>query len=167
MLISRGRARAPKAAASACALAAALGTAGCAATASAGQGRTPAIQAATAYVPLPITPGTTDVYLAIRNNGGRDSLVSARLSVGGRVSFQVPADGGAMRTVPAIGIPAHGIIRLVPDGPHLVITGAGAMHNGKVITLTLRFRSAGLLSVSALVTNPQDTSGGNTYMNFG
>lgn len=163
MLISRG---ALKAAAGACALAAALGTAGCAATASADQARTAVIQAATAYVPLPITPGSTDAYLAIRNNGGRDSLVSARLSAGGRVSFQAPGAGGAMRTVPAIAIPAHGLIRLVPDGPHLVITGAGAMHNGKLVTLTLRFRSAGLLSVTALVTNPQDTSGGNTYMSF-
>jgi copper(I)-binding protein len=166
MLTPRGRSRALRVAASAGALAAAVGTAGCAATASAGQSRTPAIQAGTAYVPLPITPGATDAYLAIRNNGGRDSLVSARLSVGGRVSFRVPARGGAMRTVPAIGIPAHGLIRLVPDGPHLVITGAGAMHNGKVITLTLRFRSAGVLNVSALVTNPQDTGGNNAYMNI-
>jgi copper(I)-binding protein len=68
--------------------------------------------------------------------------------------------------VPAIGIPAHTIVRLVPDGPHLVITGAGAMHNGKVITLTLRFRSAGLVRVTALVTNPQDTGGQNAYMNM-
>lgn len=166
MLIPRGRPRALRAAASACALAAALGTAGCAATASADQARTRAIQAATAYVPLPITPGTTEIYLAIRNNGARDSLLSARLSVGGRISFQVPGAGGAMRTVPAIAIPAHDVTRLVPDGPHLVITGAGAMHNGKMITLTLRFRLGGVLSVSALVTNPQDTGGQNAYMNI-
>jgi copper(I)-binding protein len=166
MLLPPGRSRALKAAAGACALVAAAGTAGCAATASADQARTPAIQAGTAYVPLPITPGATDVYLAIRNNGGRDSLVSARLSVGGRVSFRVPGTGSAMRTVPAIAIPAHGITRLVPDGPHLVVTGAGPMRNGKVITLTLRFRIAGLLNVTALVTNPQDTGGDNAYMNI-
>lgn len=166
MFTPRGRPRALQAVLGACALAAALGTAGCAAKASADQARTPAIQAATAYVPLPITPGSTDVYLAIRNNGGRDSLVSARLSVGGRVSFRVPGPGGVMHTVPAIGIPANTIVRLVPDGPHLVITGAGPMHNGKVITLTLRFRYAGVLNVGALVTNPQDTGGNNAYMNI-
>jgi copper(I)-binding protein len=164
MLIPRGRPRIPKAALAACALAAALGTAGCA---SASASQTPAIQAATAYVPVPITPGTTDIYLAIRNNDSSpDSLESATLSVGGRISFREPAHSGGMHTVPAIGIPARNILRLIPDGPHLVITGAGAMQNGKVITLTLRFRHAGVVRVSALVTNPQDTGGDNAYMNM-
>ncbi|HEY2578902.1 MAG TPA: copper chaperone PCu(A)C [Streptosporangiaceae bacterium] len=166
MLTPRRRPPALTAVLAGCALAAALGTAGCAAKASADQTQTAAIQAATAYVPLPITPGATDVYLAIRNNGARDSLISARLSTGGRVSFRTPAAGGAMRTVPAIAIPADTILRLVPDGPHLAVAGAGAMHNGKLITLTLRFRHAGVLSVSALVTNPQDTGGNNAYMNM-
>jgi hypothetical protein len=42
-----------------------------------------------------------------------------------------------------------------------VITGAGRMHGGKDITLTLVFAHAGRLSVVAQVTNPQ--SGGSTY----
>jgi copper(I)-binding protein len=165
MLTPRGRPRLLTAAVGACALVAALGTAGCAVKASADQA--PAIQVGTAYVPVPITPGTTDAYLAIRNNGSSDSLISARLSVGGQVSFRAPADGGTvMRTVPAIGIPSGGVTRLVPDGPHLVITGAGPLDNGKVITLTLRFKDAGTLSATALVTNPQDTGGSNAYLNM-
>jgi copper(I)-binding protein len=146
------------------ALAATLGIAGCATVASAAQA--PAIQAATAYVPLPISPGTTAIYLAIRNNGSPDSLISARTSVGGRVTFRELASGGTlMRTVPAISIPAHSILPLVPDGPHLMITGAGRMQNGKEITLTLRFRHAGIVTVGALVTNPQDTASSNYFMN--
>jgi hypothetical protein len=183
MLISRGwltaarssrslpmprRRRLPRPAAAvlgACALAVTLGTAGCATMASADQA--PQIQAATAYVPQPITPGTTAVYVAIRNNGPQDTLISARLSVGGKVTFRVPIAGGArMRTVPVLSIPARTIVRLIPDGPHLLVTSAGSLQNGKLVTLYLRFRHAGVVSVGALVTNPQDTGGANAYMDM-
>ena len=147
------------------ALAATLGTSGCATVAAAGQ--TP-IQATTAYVPLPITPGTTTAYLAIRNyTHSPDRLVSVRTSVGGHVTFRAPASGsgGQMRTVASITIPAESVLRLVPDGPHLLITGAGPMKNGKAITLTLGFSHGGAVSVTAVVTNPQDTQGSNYSMN--
>jgi copper(I)-binding protein len=149
----------------ACALAVSLGASGCSAVASADQA--PPIQATTAYVPVPITPGTTYAYLAIRNyTSSPDRLVSARTSVGGQVTFRAPAGGsGLMRTVPTIVIPPNDVLRLVPDGPHLLITGAGRMQNGKAITLTLVFSHGGSVSVSALVTNPQDTQGSNYSMN--
>jgi hypothetical protein len=148
----------------ACALAATLGTSGCATMASAGQAP---VQATTAYVPLPISPGTTAAYLAIRNyTHSPDRLISARTSVGGRVAFRTPgARGGRMRTVASISIPADSVLRLVPDGPHLLITGAGPMKNGKAITLTLVFSHGGPLNVTAVVTNPQDTQGSNYSMN--
>ena len=152
--------------ATAAALAAALGTAGCATSAIAGQ--TPAIGAATAYLPVPVTPGVTAGYLVLRNNGTRpDSLVSVRTSAGGRVSFRVPVgQSGGMRTEAAIELPPQTTVRLVPDGPHLLITGIGRVQNGKVITLTLRFRHAGPVQVPALVTNPSQTGGnGNYFMN--
>jgi copper(I)-binding protein len=146
---------------SAAALAVTLGTAGCATSAIAGQAA--AVQAATAYVPMPVTPGITSAYLVIRNfTSHPDSLVAVRTSAGGRVIFQVPANGGAqMRSVPAISLPANTTVRLVPDGPHLVISGIGHLQNGKVITLTLTFRHAGPVRVPALVTDPSQ-SGGNT-----
>ena len=87
----RGRTgqRPPLTAAAAWALAAALGTAGCATSAAAGQ--TPAVQAATAYVPVPVTPGLTSGYLVMRNYASRaDSLVAVRTSAGGRVTFRAP-----------------------------------------------------------------------------
>src|ERR1700722_8195329 len=119
MLRSRGRPRTARSgrgrtrqgpaitAVTACALVAALGTAGCAASASAGQA--PAVAAATAYVPLPVTPGLTAAYLVMRNNAAAtDSLVAVRTSAGGRVSFRVPAGrNSGMRTVPAIVLPPH------------------------------------------------------------
>ena len=165
MLRSRGRPgsrpRPAGVALSAAALAVTLGTAGCATSAIAGQSG--AVQAATAYVPMPVTPGLTSAYLVIRNfTSHPDSLVSVRTSAGGRVIFQVPAkDGAQMRSVPAISLPPNTTVRLVPDGPHLVISGIGHLQNGKVIMLMLTFRHASPVRVPALVTDPSK-SGGNT-----
>jgi copper(I)-binding protein len=158
------RPRLAAAALSAAALAATLGTAGCATSAIAGQA--PAVQAATAYVPMPVTPGLTPAYLVIRNfTSHPDSLVSVRTSAGGRVIFQVPAaaDGAQMRSVAAINLPANTTVRLVPDGPHLLISGIGPLRNGKVITLTLTFRHASAVRVPALVTDPSQSDGNTNY----
>lgn len=158
----RGRRR-PAVTAAACALLA-LGAAGCATSAIAGQG--PAIQAATAYVPMPVTPGLTTGYVVIRNDAARaDSLISVRTSAGGRVTFRAPArtGGSHMRTVPAIALPAATTVRLVPDGPHMLITGIRRLQNGKVITLTLIFRHARPVQVQALVTNPSQTGPDSNY----
>jgi len=138
---------------------AAAGLAGCYGRASA----SPSVALATAYVAQPSVPGEAVGYLVIRNNGGRDRLISVRTSVGGKVSFRAPRQPGStvMHTIPAISIPAHGTVRLIPDGLHLLITGAGPMHGGKDITLTLVFAHAGAVSVLAQVTNPQ--TGGSSY----
>ncbi|HUY52824.1 MAG TPA: copper chaperone PCu(A)C [Streptosporangiaceae bacterium] len=155
--------RVARAAAGACLIAlTAAGLTGCYASASTGT----SIALATAYVPQPSVPGETVAYLVIRNNGGKDRLIGARTSVGGRVTFRNVAGRGstAMRTIPAINIPADGTVRLVPDGLHLLITGAGPMHGGKDITLTLVFAHAGAVSVLAQVTNPQ-TGGSNYFLN--
>ena len=123
------------------------------------------IELGTAYVNVP-APGSgdlTDAYLVIRNNGPADRLVSARTSVGGRVAFRVPASTNttAMRTVPDIGVPADGLMRLSPDADHLLISGAGPMQAGRQITLTLVFAKGGSMSVAAEVTNP--ATGGSSY----
>jgi periplasmic copper chaperone A len=146
------------------ALAATLGSAGCATSASA-KPAPPAIEAGNGYVPTPITPGVTDAYLVIRNNGTANTLTSVTTSQGGQVSFRTPASGGLMRTVRNIGVPAGAMVRLVPDGPHLVLTGMGSLQNGKLLTLTLHFAHGQPIRVTALITNPQDTSGSNYSMN--
>jgi len=155
----RPRWAAVRAAAAACVLlvgGAAL--AGCAQKAAAAA----TIQLGTAYVEVP-SGTTTTAYLVIRNNGPADRLMSARTSVGGRVTFRQPvhAGGSAMKTVPDIGIPGDTLLRLSPDGAHLVITGARPMKGGTQITLTLVFAKGGTISVAAEVTNPE--SGGSSY----
>jgi len=157
----RGLARgtAVRAAAAACVLlAGGTALAGCAQTAVAAE----PIQLGTAYVGVP-TSGTTEAYLVIRNNGPADQLTSARTSAGGRVTFREPARAGSttMKTVPDIAIPADALLRLSPDGSHLLITGAGPMKGGTQITLTLVFARGGTMTVEAEVTNPE--SGGSSY----
>ncbi len=154
----RRRGRAIAGVLAACALMAAA--AGCTARVKAA----PSLTVTSAYVPLPAAaaPHTTVAFLDIRNDGGPDRLVAARTSVGGTVVFREPAgQGTTMKTVPAIAIPAAATTRLLPNGAHLLITGAGQMQGGKDITLVLTFARAGQVPVVAQVTDPQ--SGGGSY----
>jgi len=142
------------------ALLAALAVTGCAQA-----GATSSISVTSAYVPQPTTPGTTVAYLDIRNNGQADRLVAVHTSVGGTVQLRAPAARQSgnlvMRTVTDIPIPADSLVQLNPDSYHLLITGAGPMHDGKDIMLRLTFADAGTITVIALVTNPE--SGGSSY----
>ncbi len=121
------------------------------------------LELGTAYVAVPNTSNVTSAYLVIRNNGPADRLLSARTSDGGHVTFREPSRAGdhVMVSVPDIAIPADTLLRLSPDGSHLLITGAGPMKGGTQITLTLTFAKGGTMSVAAAVTNPE--SGGSSY----
>jgi copper(I)-binding protein len=139
---------------------AALVVTGCASASAASS-----IVVASAYVPQPTTPGTTVAYLDIRNNGQADKLISVKTSVGGTVQLRAPGARHSgiltMHTVPDIPLAANSMTLLNPDTFHLLITGAGAMHDGKDIMLTLTFANAGPVTVIAMVTNPE--SGGSSY----
>jgi len=152
--------RAVRAVAAAAGLAAAVGVAGCAAAPAAAAAP---IKIGTSYVPVPASAGTTVAYVVIRNNGPADRLMSARTSAGGRVAFRAPARPGVltMHTVSSIAIPAHSTVSMVPDGYHMLITGAGPIRGGKDITLTLVFAHAGRVSVVTQVTDP--ATGGSSY----
>jgi copper(I)-binding protein len=105
----------------------------------------------------------TDAYVALRNDGPADRLISARTSAGGTVTMRGPAGHGPvfMRSYRDIPIPAHSFVRLIPNGYHLVITGARPMKAGSDITLTLVFAHAGALRMPVNVTDPQ--TGGSSY----
>jgi periplasmic copper chaperone A len=137
----------------------AAGLTGCAAKPAAG----PPIQIGTSYMPVPASAGTTVAYVVIRNNGAADRLVSARTSAGGQVAFRAPAGHGdlIMHTIGSIAIPAHSTVAMVPDGYHMLITGAGPIRGGKDVTVTLIFAHAGRVPVVIPVTNP--ATGGSTY----
>ncbi|HSZ43649.1 MAG TPA: copper chaperone PCu(A)C [Trebonia sp.] len=125
-----------------------------------------AMAATAAYVQQPSATGKATVgYLDIRNNGADDQLVSVTTSVGGKVELRGPAQPHAspvvMRTVRDIPLPSHAMTQLIPNSYHLLITGAGPMHDGKDITLTLNFAQGNSVTVLALVTDPQ--SGGSSF----
>ena len=141
----------------------AVGAAGCASRNHAGGA---GIVTTGAYVQQPASAGKATVgYLDIRNNGAADSLMSVSTSVGGTVALRGPVANGespvVMHTVTSIPIPADATTQLIPNSYHLLITGAGAMHDGKDIQLTLKFAHAAPLTIYALVTNPQN--GGSSY----
>ena len=123
----------------------------------------PPIELATAYVGQPQGSSPTDAYLVIRNNGPADKLMSASTSVGGVVTLRGPGRSGpmVMRNVASVSVPARTLIRLDPNGYHLVITGSRPMKAGTEITLTLVFAKAGAYKVDAEVTNPE--TGGSSY----
>jgi hypothetical protein len=130
----------------------------------------PGIVPGSAYVQQPAANGGTTVgYLDIRNNGSSaDKLVSVSTSVGGTVELRAPAGGGkngtaaiVMHTVPSIALAPDRTTEMDPDSYHLLISGAGAMHDGKDIQLTLKFADSAPVTVNALVTNPQN--GGSSY----
>jgi copper(I)-binding protein len=142
-----------------------LGTclaAGCAAPPPAG----PQIKLSSAQVTQPSAAGITDVYVDVQNNGPADKIVSAKISVGGRVMLRSPVRPGVvqMRTVPSITIPANSFVGLDPNSSHLLVTSSGPMRAGTEITLTLVFAHAGAISVPAMVTNPE-TGGGSYFLN--
>jgi copper(I)-binding protein len=123
----------------------------------------PPITLSSAQVTVPNSSGTTEAFVDVQNNGPADLLVSARVSVGGRVSLRSPTHSQPMlmRTVTSIRIPADSLLRLEPYTSHLLITDSGRMKAGTEITLTLVFAHAGAVSVAAMVTNPQ--TGGSSY----
>lgn len=119
-----------------------------------------------AYVQQPTSTGQSTVgYLDIRNNGTADTLMSVSTSVGGTVQLRAPLgkdqSSVVMHTVTSIPIPAGATTQLIPNGYHLLISGAAAMHDGKDIQLTLKFAHATSVTIYALVTNPQN--GGSSY----
>lgn len=141
----------------------AAGTAGCASTQAGGAG----IVTAGAYVQQPTSTGASTVgYMDIRNNGPADKLVSVSTSVGGTVELRAPGPKGksaaiSMHTVSSIPLPSDETTQLVPTSYHLLITGAGAMHDGKDIELTLKFAHSAPITIYAIVTNPEN--GGSSY----
>lgn len=145
-------------------LLAVLAATGCSAAKASSGGS--AIAATAAYVQQPTATGKPTVgYLDIRNNGAADDLISVTTSVGGTVELRGPVRPDTapvvMHTVREIPVPSDALTQLVPTGYHLLITGAGPMHDGKDITLTLDFAHGSPVTILAMVTNPE--TGGNSY----
>jgi len=119
--------------------------AGCGVSQAAG----PQIQLLSAQVTEPNSAGVTEAFVVVQNSGGPIQLVGAKTSVGGTVELRGPVAANVspviMHTVTSIPLPSDATTQLIPNGYHLLITGANHLQSGKAITLKLTFAHAGTI----------------------
>ena len=95
-------------------------------------------------------------YLTIRNlSGDPDELLSVRTPVARRVIQLGPAGpSGTRPVVTGLPLPGHGRITLSPLGADVVLLDPVRYETDMTVPLTLTFRHAGKIHVSAAVTAP-------------
>jgi len=99
-------------------------------------------------------PGRAASYLTIRNlTDIPDALVSARCPAARRVVLTGRA-GTAQPLPGGLRVPAGGTLTLSPFGHDLVLVDPVALTDGQTVPLTLNFRRAGQVRVTATVTAP-------------
>ncbi len=95
------------------------------------------------------------VYLTIRNDGGKDTLMSAKVGITGASADIHEMRGGMMILTNALPIPAKSTTELGPLGSHIMITRLpAAVKSGTSFTLTLVFRKSGEIQVPVRFTAP-------------
>ena len=104
---------------------------------------------------------STAVYLTIRNSGGGDRLVAISSPVGQASLHSTSMDGGIMRMRPveSLDVPAGSVVKLVPGGNHVMLTGLKSpLAAGSAVPLELQFERSGGKRVDAAV-RPASVSG--------
>lgn len=103
----------------------------------------------------PPTAKNGAAYMVITGGGAGDRLVSASAPVSERVELHTHImDGGVakMREVPAIEVPANGVVELKPGGLHVMLIGLKApLKEGGTFPLTLKFEKQGTVTVQVPV----------------
>jgi copper(I)-binding protein len=110
-----------------------------------------------AWVRAAQSGGTTAAYMTI-TNGTRadDTLVAVSTPVAASASIHETSTDASgmtgMHPVEGIKIPAGGTVTLEPGGYHVMLMGlTGDLAAGQVVRLTLTFKTAGTIEVSAEV----------------
>jgi periplasmic copper chaperone A len=100
--------------------------------------------------------GTAATFLTIRNlTGTPDELVAASSPIASRVVLTERSGPSSSRAVvTGLVVPAHGTLTLSPFGADLVLQDPTPFETSTAVPLTLTFRHAGTITVSALVTAP-------------
>ncbi len=95
------------------------------------------------------------VYLVIRNDGGKDILMNAKIDIPGASADIHEMRGGMMILTNALQIPAKSTTELGPLGSHIMITHLpGEVKAGSRFTLTLEFKKSGAILVPVQFTPP-------------
>ena len=99
--------------------------------------------------------GTAAVYMAFKNNGAADRLLSATAAAASSVEIHnMNMDGGVMRMrkLDGVDLPAGGTVALAPGGLHMMLFGLKApLRAGASFPLELRFEKAGQILVQVNV----------------
>ncbi|MEW2246578.1 copper chaperone PCu(A)C [Streptomyces sp. NPDC058733] len=111
-----------------------------------GSGRA-ALSVASAYMPQPVSDMAAG-FLTIANAGGaKDELTSVTSDIAGSVTVH-QTQGGAMREVAALPVPAHGRVVFRSGGNHLMFEQLKRRpKQGENVTVTLHFARSGTLEV--------------------
>jgi len=119
-----------------------------------------------ATVPVPATADSAAVYLSIANDGDLDdellSVSTPAASLTTLHETSIDASGRAtMKAVGTLVVPAGATVDLRPGGLHLMMMQPRALAAGDRVELTLTFRHAGAVRVTATVVADVDESMGS------
>ena len=113
-----------------------------------------------AYIPQPATPSVAAAYFTVTETGSQgDVLLSATSVPASQASLMQETESGAnagtMTDITGgLAIPANGAVDLGPGGYHLMLTNpASPLTAGGSVTLTLRFKHAGTVTLEVPVTS--------------
>jgi copper(I)-binding protein len=106
--------------------------------------------------------GTAAVYMAFKNTGAADRLLSASTAASGSVEIHsMNMDGGVMRMrrLDGVDLPSSGTAVLAPGGLHMMLFGLKApLRAGESFPLELRFEKAGKILVQVNVEANSDAT---------
>jgi periplasmic copper chaperone A len=97
----------------------------------------------------PMFGGACSVFLEIRNAGGRDALVGARVDAPGAIAELHDVKDGRMVRAARVDVPANGVLELRPGSLHIMVFKLPReARAGTELTLRLEFEKSGEKSTS-------------------
>ncbi len=114
---------------------------------------------AVVYPPLPGRDVALGTFVLKSNSGADDVLLSASSPVSDRVEIHTHVREGEvmkMRRLDSLDIPAGAAVTFERGGYHLMMFGAELPSGAKIIPVTLTFKTAGNVTVSAAVDGRAD-----------
>jgi copper(I)-binding protein len=104
--------------------------------------------------------GVASVYLTVRNDGGSDRLVTARVAVPGAIVELHDVKHRRMEKVAHFRVPSRGTLELKPGGMHIMVFNLPrSMVKGSEFSMTLLFERSGERTVTVHLEAPGTSAG--------
>jgi copper(I)-binding protein len=108
----------------------------------------------------PLFLGVASVYLTVRNDGGSDRLVNARVAVPKAIVELHDVKRNRMEKVSHFPVPSRGVLQLKPGGMHIMVFNLPRdTVNGAEFGMTLVFERSGERTVTVQVEAPGKPAG--------